>query len=170
MNVAILGYGIDGFSAAKYWHNLGHDITICDKNTDIEIPGFAVAKLGKDYLNNLDVFNLIVRSPGVYPAEIVKANPDSPDILHKVTSCINEFFAKCPAPIIAVTGTKGKGTTCTLIHKFLEAAGKKVFLGGNIGIVPLDFLNKVTPESWVVLELSNFQLLDFNGHPKSPFA
>jgi UDP-N-acetylmuramoylalanine--D-glutamate ligase len=99
----------------------------------------------------------------VHPRELVAAN--GPEILQKVTSCIDEFFAKCPAPIIGVTGTKGKGTTSTLIYKILQAAGKKVFIGGNIGTVPLDFLHEVTPDSFVVLELSNFQLIDFKGHP-----
>ncbi len=166
MKVAILGYAVDGLSAAKHWHDLGHEITVCDKKTDVEVPNWATAKLGEDYLSSLDTFDLIVRSPGVHPSEITKANPNAPDILNKITSCINEFFAKCPAPIIAVTGTKGKGTTCTLIYKFLQAAGKKAFLGGNIGTVPLDFLPEVTSDSWVVLELSNFQLLDFSGHPR----
>lgn len=166
MNVAILGYGVDGTSAANYWHRLGHEITICDQNTDIQAPDWAKTNLGKDYLKSLDTFDLLVRSPGLYPAEITKANPNSPDILKKVTTCVDEFFAKCPAPIIAVSGTKGKGTTSTLIYEFLKAAGKKTWLGGNIGTVPLDFLHKVTAEAWVVLELSNFQLIDFKGHPK----
>lgn len=166
MKVAILGYAVDGASAAKYWHNNGHEITICDQKEDMQVPEWAATKLGEDYLKDLNGFDLLVRSPGLHPSEIVKANSGSPDILKKVTTCINEFFAKCPAPIIAVTGTKGKGTTCTLIYKFLVAVGKKAFLGGNIGTVPLDFLPEVTPDSWVVLELSNFQLIDFIGHPK----
>jgi UDP-N-acetylmuramoylalanine--D-glutamate ligase len=48
----------------------------------------------------------------------------------------------------------------------LQEAGKKAYLGGNIGTVPLDFLDEVTPESWVVLELSNFQLIDIKHAPK----
>ena len=166
MKVAIAGYAVDGASGAKYWHELGHEVTICDQKTDIEIPKWATAKLGDNYLKDLNAFDLIVRTPGLYPSEIAKANPDAPDILKKVTSCINEFFAKCPAPIIAVTGTKGKGTTASLIYEFLKTAGKKAFLGGNIGTVPLDFLHEIMPQAWVVLELSNFQLIDFVGHPK----
>lgn len=165
MTVAILGYGVDGASSTGYWHHLGAEITICDKKTDLLLPDYATPKLGPDYLKNLGEFDLIVRSPGIHPKEIITENPEYPDILNKVTSVINEFFEKCPAPIIGVTGTKGKGTTSTLIYKILEAAGKKVFLGGNIGIVPLDFLNQVTPDSFVVLELSNFQLIDFKYAP-----
>lgn len=166
MNVAILGYDVDGGSSAGYWHHLGANITICDQKTDLLLPAFADSQLGETYLDHLDRFDLLVRTPGLHPDKIVAANPDNPDILKKVTTTINEFFTRCPAPIIGVTGTKGKGTTSTLIYKMLEKAGKKVFLGGNIGIVPLDFLSQVTPDSWVILELSNFQLIDFKHAPK----
>jgi UDP-N-acetylmuramoylalanine--D-glutamate ligase len=104
MKVAILGYAVDGASAAKYWHDKGDDITICDQKEDIQVPRWATAKLGEDYLSSLNAFDLIVRSPGIHPSEITKSNPNAPEILKKVTSCINEFFAKCPAPIIAITG------------------------------------------------------------------
>lgn len=166
MNVAILGYAVDGASTAEYWHKKGADITVCDQKTDIELPSYTTAKLGPDYLKNLDKFDLLVRTPGLYPQDIATANPDAPDILKKVTTGLNEFFANCPAPIIGVTGTKGKGTTCTLIYKILTAASKRVFLGGNIGKPPLDFLAEVTPDAYVILEISNFQLIDFSGCPK----
>lgn len=163
MNVAVIGYGVDGASAVGYWHKKGASITVCDQKEDLLLPSYVEQKLGPDYLSGLDAFDLIVRSPGVHPRELVAANTEA--ILQKVTTCIEEFFAQCPAPIIGVTGTKGKGTTSTLIYKMLEAAGKKVFIGGNIGTVPLDFLHEVTADSWVVLELSNFQLIDFKGRP-----
>lgn len=163
MNVAVVGYGVDGASAVGYWHKLGAAVTVCDLKDDLLLPSYVEQKLGPNYLNGLDAFDVIVRSPGVHPRELVAAN--GPDILQKVTSCIDEFFVKCPAPIIGVTGTKGKGTTSTLIYKMLLAAGKKAFIGGNIGTVPLDFLHEVTADSFVVLELSNFQLIDFKGRP-----
>lgn len=161
MTVAVIGYGVDGASAVGYWHKLGAEVTVCDKKEDILLPSYVLPKLGPDYLKGLDAYDVIVRSPGVHPREIVASN--GPEILPKVTSCISEFFAKCPAPIIGVTGTKGKGTTSTLIYLMLKAANKKAFIGGNIGTVPLDFLHEVTPDSFVVLELSNFQLIDFTG-------
>lgn len=164
MNVAVIGYGVDGASAIGYWHKLGATITVCDQKEDLLLPNYVTPRLGPNYLVGLDAFDVIVRSPGVHPRELVAAN--SPEILQKVTTCINEFFTKCPAPIIGVTGTKGKGTTSTLIYEMLRASGKKAFLGGNIGIVPLDFLHEVTADSIVVLELSNFQLIDFTGRPR----
>jgi len=85
----------------------------------------------------------------------------------KVTTVTNEFMRVCPTRnIIGVTGTKGKGTTSTLIAKMLEAADKTVHLGGNIGIPPLDLLKRnIQPDDWVVLELANFQLIDLKSSP-----
>lgn len=165
MKVAILGYGLDGNDSSEHWFREGHDITICDKQTDLDYPEYAKVQLGEDYLKNLHNYDILVRTPGLHPQEIVKANPEHPDILKKVTSSINEFFEKCPAKIIGVTGTKGKGTTCMIIYKILKEAGVDVQIGGNIGIVPLEFLHKTSKDSWVVLELSNFQMIDFKYSP-----
>jgi UDP-N-acetylmuramoylalanine--D-glutamate ligase len=165
MKVAILGYGLQGQSAYEYWRANGDDITVCDRNEQLELPSDVQPKLGEYYLHHLDGFDLIVRSPSVHPKDIVAAN--SPDILSKVTTVTNEFLHVCPSKnTIGVTGTKGKGTTSTLIAKMLEADGKRVHLGGNIGIPPLELLkNNIQPDDWVVLELANFQLIDLQTSP-----
>lgn len=164
MKIAILGFGLQGQSAYTYWH-ADNDITICDHKEDLRPPEGVSTQLGADYLHDLDRFDLIVRSPLVHPDDIVAAN--SPETLEKVTTVTNEFFRICPTKnIIGVTGTKGKGTTSTLITKMLEATGKRVHLGGNIGIAPLDMLEgNIGPEDWVVLELANFQLIDIEHSP-----
>ncbi len=161
-----MGLGKQGLSAFDYFNRPDNTITICDKNEDIEPPSEAAKKLGADYLENLDQFDLIVRSPSIHPRQIEKAN--SPEILQKVTSVTNEFFKVCPTKnIIGITGTKGKGTTSTLTAKMLEAAGKTVHLGGNIGTPPLEMLkNNIQPDDWVVLELANYQLIDLKYSPK----
>ncbi len=167
MKIAILGYGLQGQSAYKYWRTKSADnqITVCDQDTSLVLPDDVTSKLGDNHLTGLDVYDLLVRSPIVHPSAIVAAN--SPDILRKVTSCTNEFMAVCPTRnIIGVTGTKGKGTTSTLIARMLEAAGKTVHLGGNIGIPPLELLTAgIQPDDWVVLELANFQLIDLKSSP-----
>lgn len=165
MKIAILGYGAQGRSAYEYWRE-GNEITVRDGNEQIELPPGVEKRLGPDHLKGLEEFDLIVRSPIVHPRDIAAAN--SPAILDKVTTVTNEFFRVCPTKnIIGVTGTKGKGTTSTLIAKMLEAAGKQVHLGGNIGIPPLDLLRDgIQPEDWVVLELANFQLIDLNYSPR----
>lgn len=166
MNIAIIGYGEQGRSAFEYWFEQGNVVVICDQNTDLSLPPGAIDKLGIDYLNNLHEFDLIVRSPAVHPQTILDANLEHPEIIDKITSNTNEFFRVCPAPIIGVTGSKGKGTTSTLITRFLDAAGKKVHLGGNIGTPPLDMLkDNIQATDWVVLELANFQLIDLIRSP-----
>ncbi len=165
MKIAILGFGAEGQSAFSYWNTEGNEITICDSDEHALLPEGVSSRLGADYLSGLDSFDLIVRSPGLYPGDIVASN--SPEILSKVTSSTNEFFKISPTKnIIGVTGTKGKGTTSTLITRLLEAAGHRVHLGGNIGKPALTLLkDKISPDDWVVLELSSFQLVDLNYSP-----
>lgn len=169
MKVAILGFGSQGQSAFYYWNTPDNQLTICDSRHDLNLPDGVDHKLGSDFLKGLDEFDLIVRgAPIIHPREITEANPEAPHILEKVTSATNEFFRVSPSKnIIGVTGTKGKGTTSSLITKLLEAAGKTVHLGGNIGVPPLDMLKaNIQPNDWVVLELANFQLIDLKHSPK----
>lgn len=164
MKVAIIGYGIEGKSAAAYWLAKGADVTVCDQNPDTSLPPEVHAQLGEGYLANLGRFDVINRTGSIHPRILLAANAG---IEPKITTIINEFFEVSPtANIIGVTGTKGKGTTTTMITKMLQAAGKQVFLAGNIGNSPLDFLPQLTPDSWVVLELSSYQLYDLRHSPK----
>lgn len=165
MKIAILGYGSQGQAAYEYWNRDGNELTVCDRSEKTELPPDAKSQLGEDYLQNLDIFDLLIRTPALHPKDIVAAN--SPEILKKVSSVTNEFLKVCPTKnVIGVTGTKGKGTTSALIAKMLEAAGKKVHLGGNIGTPPLDMLKDgIQPDDWVVLELANFQLIDLKYSP-----
>jgi len=163
MKIALLGYDTEGKVSYDYFQRQGADITICDQKTDISTPEGVATQLGENYLSNLDQFDLLVRTAGMPPRVILEKNPG---VAGKITTLVNEFMRVCPTPnIIGVTGTKGKGTTSTLIAKMLMAAGKQVLLGGNIGVPPLTFLDKLTAESWVVLELSSFQLMDLQRSP-----
>lgn len=163
MKVAIVGYARDGKASAEYWRELGDSVTVCDENEAItkDLPSDFASQLGPDYLKNLHAFDLIVRTSGMHPRTIIDANPDHPEIAERITTSINEFIRVCRTEnIIGVTGTKGKGTTSTLAAKMLEAAGKTVHLGGNIGIAMLGFVHRVKPSDWVVTEMSSFQLYD----------
>lgn len=163
MKVAILGFDVEGRASYEYFKAQGCDITICDQNTAITVPEGVEATLGEQYLDDLDRFDLLIRTPGLKPATILEKNPD---VAPKISSATNEFLNACPTRnVIGITGTKGKGTTSTLITKILQAAGKKVFLGGNIGVPPLSFLSEITPDDWIVLELSSFQLIDLRYSP-----
>ncbi len=146
-----------------YWHKRNATITVCEQNKDAKIPDGVATQLGDNYLDNLDRFDVIMRNPAVPPKVILDKNPG---VAGKITTIVNEFLRVCPTKnTFGVTGTKGKGTTSTLITKMLQAAGKQVFLGGNIGNSPFDFLDQITPESCVVLELSSFMLMDITHSP-----
>jgi UDP-N-acetylmuramoylalanine--D-glutamate ligase len=163
MKVALLGYDTEGKVSYDYYKDLGADITICDQNTEVDAPEGAETQLGDGYLDNLDKFDVLVRTAGMPPRVILEKNPT---VASKITTLINEFMRVCPTRnIIGITGTKGKGTTSTLITKMLEASGKTVRLGGNIGIPPLSFINELAADAWVVLELSSFQLMDLQHSP-----
>lgn len=163
MNIALIGYNTEGSVTYDYFEAGGHEITICDQNPALQTPEGAESVLGDRYLDDLDRFDIIIRSAGIPPSVILEKNPG---VASKITTHINEFFKVSPTKnIIGVTGTKGKGTTSTLIASMLEAAGKTVRLGGNIGIPPLSFLDELDADSWVVLELSSFQLIDLQYSP-----
>jgi UDP-N-acetylmuramoylalanine--D-glutamate ligase len=164
MKVALVGYALEGHAAYQYWSKLGADITICDQDTNKQLPDGAKSQLGEQYLDDLDRFDIVWRTAGLNRDIILEKNPN---IGEKITSTINEFLRVCPTKnVIGITGTKGKGTTSTLTYKMLQADGKDVYVGGNIGISPFDFLPKLTASSWVVLELSSYQLSDLQHSPK----
>lgn len=141
MKIGILGYGKEGKSTEKYFQKQGAEIKVFDNFTI-------------DKLKNLDFseFDLTFRSPSVHPQA-------------GWTSATRYFFEHCPCPIIGVTGTKGKGTTCSLITDLLKNIGKNVYLVGNIGNPAIDVLDQLTPEDAIVYELSSFQLWDLDRSP-----
>jgi len=158
--IAILGYGVEGQSLVRFFLKHGEtDLTVLDeKDISENLPPNVQVKIGK--FEKLENFDVVYRSPSIFPnrPELNKAK--------RISSALNLFFENCPTRnIIAVTGTKGKGTTSTLIAKILEASGKKVHLGGNIGTCPLDFLDKIKKEDYVVLEVSSFQAMDLEYSP-----
>jgi len=160
MKIAIAAYGVEGQASYRYYSkDPSNDITILDQNPDTIVPDDVRSVLGVDAFKALDGYDLVLRSPAV--------RPDSLQTDGKVWSGTNEFFAQCPADIIGVTGSKGKGTTSSMVASILEAAGRKVWLVGNIGIPPLDVLDQVKPDDVVVMELSSFQLWDLEYSPQT---
>jgi len=122
--------------------------------------------LGNEYLSGLKNFDYIFRTPGISPLnpEIVIAKKNQVVI----SSQIQLFFDLCPAKIIGVTGTKGKGTTASLIAEIIKKnflPEKKVFLLGNIGQSAIDKIGQIEKNDFVILELSSFQLQDLTVSP-----
>lgn len=159
MNVAIAGYGVEGEANYRYWRGLGADVTIVDEGETTGRPVPKDAKLiqGPKAFRDLYGYDLVVRTAGL-PTHFIETDG-------VVWSSTNEFFKQCPAPIIGVTGTKGKGTVSSLITSILRAAGHTVHLVGNIGQPPLDVLAEIKPDNIVVFEMSSFQLWDLQKSP-----
>ena len=119
--------------------------------------------MGEGYLENLEG-DSIFKTPGM--------RFDNPKLLEakergaKITSEMELFMEFSPANTIAVTGSDGKTTTTTLIHKMLTEEGYKTWLGGNIGNPLFCSLEEIEKDDWVVLELSSFQLHTMKKSPK----
>ena len=170
--VAILGFGIEGLSSLEFLRKQGASVRVLDRREKEDFDHKIIIQaeelgaqfvLGKNYLEDLTDYDVIVRSPGVRRLlpELLTAERCGVT----VTSQTKLFFDYCPCPIIGVTGTKGKGTTSALIYAMLKEAGEDAYLGGNIGVPPLTLLDKLQSSSIVVLELSSFQLQDLTKSP-----
>ncbi len=173
--IALLGLGEENLALLDYLVKKNISFSVCDQNEKLEKEKYQSKvkgkienfHLGKNYLKNLDKFDAVFRTPGI--PYLAKEIQDFKKGGGEVSSQTKLFFENCPSKIIGVTGTKGKGTTATLIYEILKEAlkyeNKKVYLGGNIGTPPIAFLEKLTTRDLVVLELSSFQLQDLKVSP-----
>ena len=171
--VAFIGAGVSHKRCIEQFVELGAQVTLCDQKKSLEDFGAYAdtlrrlhvrLSLGEHYTDGFAGQDIIMRTPGYeyYKPELQAALQAGT----KVTSEVELFFELCPCEIVAVTGSDGKTTTTTLISKMFEAAGRKVFLGGNIGVALLPQLADVTPEAVAVVELSSFQLISMRVSPK----
>jgi UDP-N-acetylmuramoylalanine--D-glutamate ligase len=165
--IAILGFEREGRATLTFLQNdpefHGAEIWVLDKNESLEVPPGVHTRLGLEYLSGLNDFDVIFRTPGIryHSPEIQRAQK----LGVTISSATKLFFDRCQGKIIGVTGTKGKGTTSTLIYDILKAEGKDVYLAGNIGKPTLEILPHMTKKSWAVLEMSSFQLIDMEKSP-----
>ena len=163
--IIVLGLGVSNRPLVRLMLKYGCTIIGCDRTPrekldaevlELEKLGCEL-RLGDTYLDDL-TGDIVFRTPGMHP--------EKPELQAlraagaAVTSEMEVFFTLCPCTTIAVTGSDGKTTTTTLIAEMLKAAGKKVWLGGNIGTPLLPMLDEMRKDDFAVVELSSFQLMD----------
>lgn len=176
MRIAILGFSREGRSLLKYLRgefarkktrNGANEIWILDRNKNTEVPRGFKSRLGKNYLQGLEKFHAVFRSPGVpyNLPQIQKALKKGIEFSSATKLFFESASRRSKVTIIGVTGTKGKGTTSALLYEILKACGKDAHLAGNIGKPALEILSKLKDNSVTVLELSSFQLQDLNSSP-----
>ena len=180
MKVLIMGLGLNGgnMEAAVYLGKKGADLCITDlRDEKILAPSInELAKrlegadkiryvLGRHETDDFKKAGMVVKNPGV--------RPDSPFLenVKIIETDLSLFLAASPARLTAVTGSKGKSSISTAIHRTLKMRAEtgnagKAYLGGNITLSPLSFLDDLTETDDVVLEISSFQLGDLKGRKK----
>jgi UDP-N-acetylmuramoylalanine--D-glutamate ligase len=163
--VCILGYGKEGKAMVTALEEFAPqcEITIADKNPEITIENDRHWKqVGEGWLENLGKFDIIIKSPGIPPNDTLKKYAG------KITNSTQIFLKEAAArgaTVIGVTGSKGKSTTSTLIHEILKAADRKSFLVGNIGEPAISHLKDASLNTFFVLEMSSYQLMDCHTSP-----
>ncbi len=168
--IAVLGLGVSNRPLVRLLLEFGCQVTGCDRTPREELDGQVLElerlgcalRTGGEYWKDVEA-DVVFRTPGMHP--------DSPAVAAlrargaAVTSEMEAFFEVCPCHLLAVTGSDGKTTTTTLIAEMLKAAGKTVWLGGNIGTPLLPLARQMGPEDFAVVELSSFQLMDMTRSP-----
>lgn len=171
-NVAVVGIGISNRPLIDFLLRLGAQVSAFDKKTEKQLGNIAdILKskgvklvLGHNYLDNLNGFDMIFKTPSM--------RIDSPALVRAknngayITSEVEEFVKYCPAKILGVTGSDGKTTTTTLIYNMLKEEGYKSWIGGNIGTPLFDKIEDISENDRVVMELSSFQLMTMEVSPQ----
>lgn len=164
LKVTIMGLGLNGggLASALFLARHGAELTVTDMKDEAalaeplaRLSGLPIRfVLGRHELADFGSADLVIKNPAV--------RPDSPYILaaKAVETDLSLFLRLSASPVIAVTGSKGKSSTSSAIHHGLVSSGRKAFLGGNIALSPLSFLEKTDAGTPVVLELSSWQLAD----------
>jgi len=173
-SVAVLGFGVNNRELTAFLLRNGVRVTIRDSKPELKeqferqfAPYGELVRweIVPNIFDKLDEFSVLFRSP-VIPTH----HPALQKAVQRgaiLTSQTQLFLDLCPALVIGVTGTKGKGTTSSLIYEILSKGYTqgKVYLAGNIGSDPFSFLDALREDDVVILELSSFQLEDLHSSP-----
>lgn len=167
LKVAVFGLGVSGVSALKLLLKHGANVEVYNKGLVDEwyvsqgLEGlvtkdrcFSDSALGAE--KKIAENKLVILSPGIPRDHALLKEVHEKNI--PVWAEIELGFEFCQVPVIAITGTNGKTTTTTLVGELIEAGGKKVFVGGNIGTPFCEYARLLPKVDVVLLELSSFQL------------
>lgn len=172
--VVVMGLGLHGggLESARFLASRGAQVTVTDlRDETVLAPSIAKLEglsiryvLGRHDMEDFKAADFVVKNPAV--------KPDSPYLAaaRRVETDLSIFLTHCPARIVAVTGSKGKSSTSSALRWGLERAGRRVFLGGNITVSPLTFMDEIGAGDEVVLELSSWQLGDLKGRRRDDGA
>ena len=160
----VIGLAREGVDLTRFLTRHGASVTVTDTKPPealhesiAQLDGASVTyHLGGHQLTDVDHTDVVYASPGVPPDNELVIRARKRGI--RQSSLVELFFQLCPAPILGITGSAGKSTTTSLLGEIFVAAGREVFVGGNIGRPLLGKLEAMTDHSWVVMELSSFQL------------
>lgn len=153
-NIVVVGMGLTGLSCVRFLLAKDANVTAMDSRGELTLSLDIPLFLGEFDVAKLTQADLIVLSPGI--------DLNTPAIQQAIESGVHvigdiELFAQFnTCPVIAITGSNGKSTVTHLVTDMCKAAGKKVLMGGNIGVPALDLLGQAA--DIIVLELSSFQL------------
>ena len=163
--IALLGLGVENRALARFLHARQIPFAVCDvRDPATPVEGVQQWRIGEGYLDDLTDFDLLFRTPGLPTLDPRLCAARLCGV--EVSSQTQLFLQLCPAPVLGITGTKGKGTTTALLHALLATdPSVRIFSGGNIGRPPLEFIDELQPTDRVVLELSSFQLQDLDQSP-----
>lgn len=150
--VLLLGFGKEGQSTYKLIKELGLTarLAIADINPPENIHDAEIYS-GEDYINHLDEYDVVFKSPGI-------VLPDYRKYACKITSQTEVFLQAFNRQVIGVTGTKGKSTVCSLLYHLLHINSIPCIIAGNIGTPVFETVKHIKPDTIVILELSCHQL------------
>lgn len=154
-NIAILGFGLEGKSTLNFLLQQKinfQNITVLDINDNIKTTDKIKNITGKNYLKDLNKYDIIFKSSGVLISKELEPYKN------KIITQTQFFFQRYKWKVITITASKGKSTMTTLIYQILKDAGKNVKLVWNIGTPVLDEINEDKIYEYVVYELSSYML------------
>ena len=158
----VVGLGRTGMSCVRYLRSRGMAFAVTDNRAEPpeakalqRLAPEAPTRFGAFDESLLDGAAQVLASPGVSLAEPFLASALRRGL--PVMGDIELFAREARAPVVAITGTNGKSTVTSLVALMVQAAGRRVLAGGNLGEPALDLLEQPVPDAYV-LELSSFQL------------